>query len=192
MERKVEDSVYRLPGMDGERYVRIKLMREQHGIVGTVMDVTAEMNSRRRLERELDSDLLTGILNRRAFENLAEGLFTQGKDALGIAAMIMLDLDNLKFLNDTYGHDCGDGYIRALADALRMFGDEKALIARRSATNSTFSLRRRKPEELRGASSRRGGGSPSAAIPCRMARNIKCALLRASPGIRTTPRPSRS
>lgn len=132
MERKVEDSVYRLPGKDGERFVRIKLMREEHGIVGTVMDVTAEMNSRRRLEHELDSDLLTGILNRRAFENLAESLFAQGKDVLGIAAMIMLDLDNLKFLNDTYGHDCGDGYIRALADALRMFGDEKALVARRS------------------------------------------------------------
>jgi len=44
----------------------------------------------------------------------------------------MLDLDNLKYLNDTYGHDCGDGYIRAFAESLRLFGQEGTIIARRS------------------------------------------------------------
>jgi diguanylate cyclase (GGDEF)-like protein len=132
MNNRVEGSVYRLGSDHSERFVRIRLMREEHGVVGTVMDVTSEIDSRRKLEQERDYDLLTGILNRRAFEKAMEALFAKGGDTLGVAAMIMLDLDNLKFLNDTYGHDCGDGYIRALASTLQLFGKENALIARRS------------------------------------------------------------
>ena len=132
MEHPVEESVYRLCLPTGDRFVRIKRMPDQHGMVGTVLDVTAEMADRRRIELERDHDLLTGILNRRAFENEAHELFTRKDEALGVSAMIMLDLDNLKFLNDTYGHDCGDGYIRSFAETLGMFGSEQSLMARRS------------------------------------------------------------
>lgn len=128
----VEDAVYRLTVGGAERFVRVKQMQGQHGTVGTVIDVTSEMADRRRIERERDHDLLTGILNRRAFESTAERLFMHKGGALGIAAVIMLDLDNLKYLNDTYGHDCGDGYIRSFAESLRLFGTEKTLLARRS------------------------------------------------------------
>lgn len=132
MADRVEESVYRVWVQGLERFVRIKQMREENAAVGTVLDETAEMEDRRRIERERDHDLLTGILNRRAFESRAEGLFIQKGAALGVAAVVMLDLDNLKFLNDTYGHDCGDGYIRSFAESLRLFGSEKTLIARRS------------------------------------------------------------
>ena len=132
MADKVDDSVYRLKLATGTRYVRIRHIPDQYGIIGTVLDVTNEVEERRRIERERDHDLLTGILNRRAFERQAEALFFQNSSELGVAAMIMLDLDNLKYLNDTYGHDCGDGYIRAFAESLQLFGQENALIARRS------------------------------------------------------------
>lgn len=132
MTDQVEESIYRLQLADRERYIRIKRMPDQHGMVGTLLDVTQEMEDRRRIERERDHDLLTGILNRRAFESDAEAFFIRQDEVLGVAAMIMLDLDNLKFLNDTYGHDCGDGYIRAFATSLRLFGNDKALVARRS------------------------------------------------------------
>lgn len=128
----VEATVYRLRIGGAERYVRIQRMQEQHAIVGTVMDVTDEMENRRRIEQERDHDLLTGLLNRRAFDSAAESLFISQGSQVGVAAVIMFDLDNLKFLNDTYGHDCGDGYIRAFADALRQFGTEHVLMARRS------------------------------------------------------------
>ena len=132
MANRVEESVYRIFTREGERYVRIKRLQEEQATLGTILDVTAEMADRMRIERERDHDLLTGILNRRAFEADAEALFTQKSQSLGIAAVIMLDLDNLKFLNDNYGHDCGDGYIRAFAESLRLFGQEKSLVARRS------------------------------------------------------------
>jgi diguanylate cyclase (GGDEF)-like protein len=49
---------------------------------------------------------------------------------MGIAAVIMLDLDNLKTLNDTYGHDYGDRYIRLTADVLKKFASERTVVAR--------------------------------------------------------------
>jgi diguanylate cyclase (GGDEF)-like protein len=127
-----EESVFRLYTGENERFVRIRRLEEQNGSVGAIFDVTAEMENRRRLERERDYDLLTGILNRRAFESDANGLFAHKNTELGVTALIMLDLDNLKYLNDTYGHDCGDGYIRTFAESLRLFGSENALVARRS------------------------------------------------------------
>ncbi len=132
MQNKVEESFFRIPGEGAPRFVRVEIMQEENGVVGTVMDVTSEVEDRHRIERERDHDLLTGILNRRAFDSSAEGLFIRRGAALGVAAVIMLDLDNLKYLNDTYGHDCGDGYIRTFAEALRLFGMENALVARRS------------------------------------------------------------
>ena len=132
MQEAVEATIFRLHSEGRERFVRIRRMQEPNGIVGAILDVTPEMENRRRIERERDYDLLTGILNRRAFEKSAVELFSGDRKEIGIAAMIMLDLDNLKFLNDTYGHDSGDGYICAFADSLLLFGSENALVARRS------------------------------------------------------------
>ena len=44
----------------------------------------------------------------------------------------MMDLDNLKYINDTFGHDYGDQYIRAAANALRIGSPENAVISRMS------------------------------------------------------------
>lgn len=132
MREKEDAEVYCIHTAQGMRYLRIRRMRDTRLTVGTILDVTAEVEDRRRIERERDYDLLTGILNRRAFESQAEELFAVKTEELGVAAMLMLDLDNLKYLNDTYGHDCGDGYIRSFAEALKRFGPDRSLIARRS------------------------------------------------------------
>lgn len=130
LQNPIEDDIYRIDAHDGERYVRIKQQRDAHGVIGTILDMTSEVRSRRRLEHERDYDLLTGILNRRAFESRAEDLFAQKN--VGMGALLMLDLDNLKFLNDTYGHDCGDAYIQLFAKGLEQFQSERCIVARRS------------------------------------------------------------
>ncbi len=132
MTKRVEPSIYRVSDAKGVRFLRILKMQDEQGVIGTVMDVTTEMENRRKIEIERDHDMLTGILNRRAFEKLAKELFLIDGDTLGVAAMIMLDLDNLKYVNDTHGHDCGDGYIRTFAETLNLFNGKNSLIARRS------------------------------------------------------------
>ena len=78
-----------------------------------------------------DYDLLTGLYNRRAFYAQMDLLFSIS-GVLKQAAMVLLDLDNLKYINDTYGHDYGDEYIRSMADVLSSFAEERALCARMS------------------------------------------------------------
>lgn len=95
---------------------------EQGYITGLVEDVTEEITTRRRLEHERDHDILTGLVNRRAFEEVVGRRLQQ--DPPPFAAMLMMDLDNLKFINDSYGHDWGDLYIKAAANVLyRVFGN---------------------------------------------------------------------
>ena len=107
----------------------VKLTRENQ-------EVTAL--ERRRIEHERDYDILTGLYNRQAFQRVCESLFAK-PEKLGHAALLMTDLDNLKKINDTYGHDWGDQYLRQTGRCLssgtppgtlcaRLSGDEFMLL----------------------------------------------------------------
>ena len=72
-----------------------------------------------RLAEMASSDPLTGLRNHRVFhEDLARELQHAARTGLPLA-LVLVDLDNLKTLNDTHGHQAGDERIRALADSLR-------------------------------------------------------------------------
>lgn len=97
---------------DGQvHYLRLKTTHEVLAQVGLVEDVTASTLERLRIEHDRDYDTLTGLYNRQAFQRECEALFLHPEN-LRHAAFLMLDLDNLKQTNDTYGHDYGDQYIR--------------------------------------------------------------------------------
>lgn len=127
--------VFRILQKDGSvRYIRLRIAFENQTQVGLLEDVTAMTEERLRIEHERDYDMLTGLYNRKAFNRTCESLF-RAPSRLGHAALMMLDLDNLKALNDVYGHDTGDRYIRetgrTLHDAMtghsvcsRLSGDE--------------------------------------------------------------------
>lgn len=130
---EVDAGVYRVQSARGPRYLRHRSVQLGASEIGTLMDVTVEMENRYRVERERDYDVLTGLLNRRAIARIASELFKRDKESLGTAAIMMMDLDNLKYINDTYGHDWGDSYIRCFAEALSdAFRGEHTLCARRS------------------------------------------------------------
>lgn len=118
---------------DGEMpyWVRLKVSEDDARVFGVVVDITHEMMEKLKVEYERDYDILTNLLNRRAFQSAIEKKF-RSPEKLKVAALIMLDLDNLKFINDTYGHDYGDLYIRSAADSLRKVDDPNAIISRRS------------------------------------------------------------
>lgn len=106
---------YLITGPHRMSWVRIVVVESsEHGrVLGLVEDVTNEIETRRRIEHERDHDILTGLPNRRAFEQDVTELLAANAPVFGV--MLMLDLDNLKFINDIYGHDWGDLYIKAAA-----------------------------------------------------------------------------
>lgn len=86
---------------------------------------------RRRIEHERDYDVLTGLYNRRAFDARAKKLFRM-PEKLGHAALLMMDMDNLKHINDTFGHDWGDRYINLAGQCIAQTLPQNTICARMS------------------------------------------------------------
>jgi diguanylate cyclase (GGDEF)-like protein/PAS domain S-box-containing protein len=94
------------------------------------VDISDRKLAAARLEHLADHDPLTGLLNRRGF---AEALARQSATVRRYGptgAVLMLDLDNLKQLNDSAGHQAGDQLIVGVADLLRTALRETDVIAR--------------------------------------------------------------
>lgn len=119
------------------QYVKLEEVRENDEIFGVVIDVTDEIMKRKQIEVERDIDLLTGLYNRRGLEMKLNGLFAE-PEKLGHSAVVMIDADNLKVINDTYGHEMGDVYLQKVSElissrkahgsiAARLGGDEFVL-----------------------------------------------------------------
>ncbi|KAB0677570.1 EAL domain-containing protein [Aureimonas leprariae] len=87
-------------------------------IVGVIEDVTAEKTARDRLQDLVYIDALTGLPNRRAFEmRLAE--IEEAMSQRANAALLLVDIDHFKTVNDTFGHPAGDRLLQEIASRLR-------------------------------------------------------------------------
>jgi len=107
--------------MDVECTLR-PLKNAEGGCEGTVV-AFHDTTERRRFERELEwqtqHDPLTGLLNRRAFDLLLEQELARLSRSRGGSALLFMDLDRFKQINDTAGHDAGDALLKAIAERLR-------------------------------------------------------------------------
>lgn len=132
----------------GKRWVELILDESKNGnILGVCSDVTAAVEETEKLERERNYDLLTELFNRRAFREKVREAVKQLKTE--IAAVVMWDLDNLKYINDTYGHDEGDRYIVLFADCLKKFKQEGGIVSRYSGDEFVTFLIGKEKEEIR-------------------------------------------
>ncbi len=91
---------------------------------------TAHANQLQALEQLSRTDALTGLANRRAFEEEVQRRVASLERHDGAGCLMLLDLDYFKTLNDTLGHAAGDSALRALASKLRELLRETDLVAR--------------------------------------------------------------
>ncbi len=122
------ENTYRFVGKK-ELYIKLEEFINEDEVMGIVMDVTEETTRRMRAETERDIDLMTGLYNRRGLERLLRSLFAE-PDKMGQGVLVMIDSDNLKYINDTYGHAVGDMYLKQLAELLRNFDAPRHIAAR--------------------------------------------------------------
>lgn len=87
-------------------------------LVGKIADIHRQKKSMQRLIRQADSEPLTGLLNRAAMERNIKA-FLGGEGLGGRHALMMLDFDNFKAVNDTLGHAKGDHLLVAFANGMR-------------------------------------------------------------------------
>jgi diguanylate cyclase (GGDEF)-like protein len=77
-----------------------------------------------------ETDTLSGLLNRRGFEDKAEALLVAMARARRPVSLVIADIDHFKAVNDTYGHETGDQVIVAFASALRQVSGDAHPIGR--------------------------------------------------------------
>lgn len=127
-----EDFVYQLPSQP-PAWVRIKTIKNNGGILGVAQDVSEEIREKKRIKKERDYDVLTGLYNRGAGDREFRNIVKEREGELKEAALVMLDLDSLKDINDNYGHNFGDAYIKEAANRMRVIGNpENTILSRRS------------------------------------------------------------
>jgi len=119
--------IYKLPW--AERYIRLEENEYPDATIGVVMDVTDGYMEMSAIARERDTDVLTGLLNRRSFFVRIENLFNN-EEQLGNAAMFFVDANKLKYINDAFGHKAGDMYLCAIADLIRSWRGENKVYCR--------------------------------------------------------------
>lgn len=103
--------------MPNIKYLRIRHRNTNERIIGIIIDCTEEMVQKQQLQYERNYDVLTGLLSRNSYLDMIEQMIEKNPDSIG--AIVFGDMDNLKFMNDLYGHDIGDRYIITVANALR-------------------------------------------------------------------------
>ena len=99
-------------------------IRDRAGnLIGAVMvfhDVSKERRLHRALHYQASHDALTGLINRREFENrLSAAVDNARQDATSRHALLYLDLDQFKLINDTCGHPAGDQLLRQITGVLQ-------------------------------------------------------------------------
>lgn len=100
------------------------------GVVLVFHDVTKLRGLARKMSYQASHDPLTGLLNRRAFENRLEQAINNARNEGNRHALCYLDLDNFKVVNDTCGHIAGDELLRQLTIKFRMELREADTLAR--------------------------------------------------------------
>jgi diguanylate cyclase len=98
-------------------------MRDRNGHITGSLCVIRDITDRKKVEQELEqlaqTDFLTGLPNRRYFMTLAEQELSRTIRYGGPLAVLMMDIDHFKKINDTYGHKMGDIVLQTLADLYR-------------------------------------------------------------------------
>lgn len=95
------------------------LPRQQHAMVVIALDMSVVRNLHAQLESQAVTDALTGLLNRRGFHRALESSLARIERSGQRVAVLYLDLDGFKRINDSLGHDVGDQLLRRVGEQLK-------------------------------------------------------------------------
>lgn len=128
------------------------MLRDSQGAPYIALSMVQDVTERHELSRQLrhlaDHDPLTGLYNRRRFEEELTRTVEAGGSEVGRGiAVMVVDLDNFKFVNDNYGHSVGDRLIVRAAEVLRSRLRSTDVLARQGGDEFVIMLRDITPDD---------------------------------------------
>ncbi len=129
---------------------RLHIEDNTQKVLAVMTDISGLVTTQKELDRQATHDLLTGLLNRFGFQNRVEKVLSNSSisDAY---ALIMIDLDHFKSINDIFGHHIGDSIIQILSKRIisylpaesvcaRLGGDEFAVLIKDKAIGTASNV----------------------------------------------------
>jgi diguanylate cyclase (GGDEF)-like protein/PAS domain S-box-containing protein len=142
----LSDTSYMIPGTERQGWLSASY-RPQYdskgnvtGVIGKILDLTERKHAEQQMEYQSYHDALTGLANRRLFqEHLTLALALAARKRRPVA-VLFLDLDHFKVVNDSLGHTLGDALLREIATRLRASVREGDVVARVGGDEFTIVL----------------------------------------------------
>jgi diguanylate cyclase (GGDEF)-like protein/PAS domain S-box-containing protein len=132
--RNFESEVYRADGTRLWISENAHAVRDAQGRLlyyeGTVQDISERRSYQEQLERQANHDLLTGLPNRILLADRIEQGIARAARLGYFLAVVFIDLDNFKFVNDSLGHAAGDELLKEVAERLRLCVRHSDTVAR--------------------------------------------------------------
>jgi diguanylate cyclase (GGDEF)-like protein len=116
-------------------------------VLGSLIWVWSREERMKKLQREADEDSLSGLRTRRRFEEEVRAAMARARRDGNTGALLMLDLDHFKAVNDSYGHPAGDRLIKEVAAVLRRRTREGDVVGRLGGDEFAVALPTCRPEE---------------------------------------------
>lgn len=95
-----------------------------------INNINSEKNKRYYIEKMAEQDVLTEVFNRNAFASRVDAIMQKKEAKTVLSAFFMVDVDNFKSVNDTFGHEFGDTVLKAIAEQLTKVFRKDDLIGR--------------------------------------------------------------
>lgn len=122
----------------------ISPIKDENGVithfVAVKEDITERKNMEEKLRRQAYYDALTGLLNRRAFEDSLRSTLSHAQRNRQKFCVMFMDLDRFKLINDTLGHQAGDVLLKEVAERLKSILRQDDIIARLGGDEFTILL----------------------------------------------------
>lgn len=144
---KVHHHEFTLKNKDGKElsidmtHIPIMVKNKLVGTFGVGRDITENKLNEEKIRFYAYHDYLTGLANRRLFEETLELALESADQTDSVLAILFLDLDNFKEINDTYGHETGDKLLISVSNRITTFCGEKHLAARMGGDEFTIYLK---------------------------------------------------
>lgn len=124
--------------------ISLNIIRDESGQQRGLFCACHDISSRKRAQEEVDylafHDVLTGLPNRTSFNERMEQAIAHAKRTKKFLAVLLVDLDHFKHVNDTFGHSFGDRLLQAVSERLKQSLREEDTIARLGGDEFTILL----------------------------------------------------